>query len=136
VKYRRLSLHIAIWLVAALAACGSKTSPIIGSWKNQEATANLCDPVSVSIAFHSNGTFIEVSRVPASQWMVPIYPKCDPKQWKLATHTGTFEADAKTIHFTNAMGTVTTMFYQLSGDHLAIDAAESLDRDPMHYARE
>jgi alpha-D-ribose 1-methylphosphonate 5-triphosphate diphosphatase PhnM len=95
VKNRRQSLNTAIWLFAALVACGSTNSPVVGSWKNQEAIANQCDPVDVTIAFHGDGTFEDVSRVPASQWMVPIYPKCDPKQWKLATHTGTFAVDAK-----------------------------------------
>jgi len=42
----------------------------------------------------------------------------------------------QTIHFMNATGTVTTMFYQLSDNRLTIDASESLDRDPMHYTRE
>lgn len=103
---RRLSLHTVVCLCTTLllAACGSTTSPIVGTWKNQEAIANLCAPVSVSMAFHGDGTFVEQSRVPASQWMVPIYPKCDPNQWKLATHTGTFAVDTKTIHFTNATG--------------------------------
>jgi hypothetical protein len=133
---RRLSLHAAIWLFATLVACGSTRSPIIGSWKNQEAIANLCAPVSVSMAFHGDGTFVELSRVPASTWFDATNPKCNPKQWKLATDTGTFAVDAQTIHFTSATGTVRTMFYKLSGDQLTIDTAESLDRDPIHYTRE